>query len=121
MPHLTLEYTTNLDRFSPDTALASLNQAMLDSALFGESDIKSRAVAVSTFKVGVADAARAFIHIRCALLAGRSDEQRKALAERLLAALQATLATPFAGELQLSVETLEIDRPSYAKAVIHGC
>lgn len=120
MPHLTLEYTTNLDRFSPDTALASLNQAMLDSALFGESDIKSRAVAVSTFKVGVADAARAFIHIRCALLAGRSDEQRKALAERLLAALQATLATPFAGELQLSVETLEIDRPSYAKAVIHG-
>lgn len=120
MPHLTLEYTSNLDCFDPEAALAGLNQAMLDSALFGESDIKSRAVAVHTFRIGVSSEARAFLHVRCAILAGRSDEQRKALADRLLAALLATLATPFHGETQLSVETLEIDRPSYAKEVIHA-
>ena len=92
MPHLTLEYTTNLDHFAPEAALAGLNQAMLDSALFGESDIKSRAVAVSTYKVGTADAARAFIHIRCALLAGRSDEQRcQAWIDRQLGKVEAAV------------------------------
>lgn len=120
MPHLTLEYTRNLADFDAAQALAALNEAMFDSGLFGESDIKSRALAVDCYQVGVRDAPRAFAHVRVAMLAGRSDEERKALADSLLAVLTPHFAGQAVGEVQLSVETAELHRPSYAKAVLHG-
>ncbi|WP_434515731.1 5-carboxymethyl-2-hydroxymuconate Delta-isomerase [Dechloromonas sp. ARDL1] len=120
MPHLTLEYTRNLADFDPVQALAALNEAMFDSGLFGESDIKSRALGLDDFQVGVHDTPRAFVHVRVAMLSGRTDEERKALADSLLAALTPLVAGQKVGEVQLSVETAELHRPSYAKAVLHG-
>ena len=120
MPHLTLEYSANLGGLDALSALARLNQAMLDSGLFDEADIKSRAQELNLFKIGLSPELRAFAHVRCTLLAGRSDAQRKALADRLLQALRAAVDGFFPGEIQLSVETIEIDRPSYAKEVIHA-
>ncbi len=120
MPHLTLEYTRNLADFDPTQALAALNEAMFDSGLFGESDIKSRACALDCHQVGVRDTPRGFAHVAVAMLSGRTDEERKALADSLLAALAPLIAGHTVGEVQLSVETTELHRPSYAKAVLHG-
>lgn len=119
MPHLSLEYTRNLSGFDPARALAAINAAACASGLFGEADIKSRAIALDVFRVGVEPAPRAFVHVRIALLAGRSAEQRKQLADAVLAALNAAVDRQNGTEIQLSVETLDIDRPSYAKAVRH--
>jgi len=120
MPHLTLEYTRNLAEFDPLQALAALNEAMFDSGLFGESDIKSRALALDCYQVGVRDAPRGFGHVRVAWLSGRRDGERKTLADSLLAALTPHVAGQTLGDVQLSVETADLHRPSYAKAVQHG-
>lgn len=120
MPHLTLEYSRNLGLFSPRRALRAINEAMFDSGLFSEPDIKSRAIPFDTVQIGVKTALRGFVHLRIALLAGRSEEERRQLAEAGLAALRETLEPPLGWEVQLSVETVELDRPSYAKAVLHG-
>lgn len=120
MPHVTLEYTNNLDNFDPARALGALNEVLFDSGLFGETDIKSRAVALTTFRTGVNGARRAFVHVRIALLSGRTSEARKALAEAALAALQGEIDDQPGTEVQLSVETVDLDRPSYAKAVLNG-
>lgn len=120
MPHLTLEYTSNLAGFAPARALAAINAASVASGLFGESDIKSRALALDCFQVGVEAVPRGFVHVRIALLAGRGSEERKTLAAAVLAALAPTVDAPPGIEIQLSVETVELDRPSYAKAVIRG-
>ena len=141
MPHLTLEYSANLatlaPTFNPAAALAAINRAAFASGLFGEADIKSRALACEQFCIGVEAAPRAFAHLRVALLSGRSGEERRQLAAQLLAAqLLAALKTtvngengqnsgpagaPISGsEIQLSVETCDLDRPSYAKDVLHG-
>lgn len=132
MPHLTLEYSANLatlaPAFKPATALAAINRAAFASGLFGEADIKSRALACEQFCIGVEAAPRAFAHLRVALLSGRSGEERRQLAAQLLAALKSTVdgqneqksgRIP-GGEIQLSVETCDLDRPSYAKDVLHG-
>lgn len=119
MPHLTLEYTRNLSHFDPVRALAALNEVMFDSGLFGEPDIKSRAVGLDVYQVGVRDVPRGFVHVDVAMLSGRTDEERKALAEGLLAVLKPLLAGQGAGEVQLSVETSDLHRPTYAKAVVH--
>lgn len=129
MPHLTLEFTRNLKHFNPAGALAAINQAMFDSALFGEPDIKSRAIALDTFQIGVSAAPRAFAHVRIAMLAGRSSQERKSLADAVLAALAVVIQGTYlrgavngeiGTEIQLSVETTDLDRPSYAKVIING-
>lgn len=136
MPHLTLEYSANLatlaPAFTPAAALAAINRAAFASGLFGEADIKSRALACEQFCIGVETAPRAFAHLRVALLSGRSGEERRQLAAQLLAALKSTVdgeneqnseqkpGRISGGEIQLSVETCDLDRPSYAKDVLHG-
>ncbi len=119
MPHLTLEYTANLT-LDPAAALAAINAAAFDSGLFGEADIKSRALRLADFRTGIEAAERAYAHVRIALLGGRPPSERKELADAVLAALTATLAAPPGHELQFSVETVDLDRASYAKAVVHG-
>ncbi|OMG56169.1 5-carboxymethyl-2-hydroxymuconate isomerase [Azonexus hydrophilus] len=120
MPHLTLEYTANLASFDPTRALAAINAAMFDSGQFSEPDIKSRAIAVGNFQVGILQNPRAFVHLRIALLSGRSSAERKELADAALAALGELILAPRGMEIQLSVETSELDRDSYAKTIVHG-
>lgn len=117
MPHLTLDYSSNLPGFDPVIALAALNQAALASGLFDEADIKSRAYVCDHFQVGLQTQSRAFAHLRAALLSGRTPAQRKQLADLLLDALSNAVDRKNGLEIQLSVETVDIDRTSYAKAI----
>ena len=93
---------------------------MFDSGLFSEADIKSRAIGLDCYQVGIQPGRRGFVHIRIALLSGRSSEERKQLAEAVLAALRPAVWAEQGMEVQLSVETVDLDRQSYAKAVVHG-
>ncbi len=120
MPHLNIEYTRNLRGFDPLQALARINRACLDSGLFSESDIKSRATAIDCFLVGIEEKERGFLHARIALLSGRSNLQRKELADVVLAALRSSITATIGSEIQVSVETVEIDHHSYAKTLMHG-
>lgn len=120
MPHLTLEYTSNLISFNPRPALLAINTAMINSALFSEPDIKSRALAIDCFQIGLDNTRRGFVHVRIAMLSGRSESDRKKLADTVLAALRVTVDAQNGTEIQLSVETTDLDRPTYAKAVING-
>ena len=119
MPHLHLEYTANLKDLNADVALMRLNNALVGSGQFGaEFDIKGRAVKVETFKVGTALAERAFVHVKLALLSGRSGQIKKQLSDSLLAVVQDLCQWPAGIEVQLAVEILDIDRESYTKITI---
>ena len=119
MPHLHMEYTANLPELNADVALIRLNNALVASGQFAaEHDIKSRAVKVQTFKVGTAMAERGFVHVKLALLSGRSPQIKKQLSESLLAVVQDLCEWPTGVEVQLAVEILDIDRESYSKVAI---
>lgn len=117
MPHMTVEYTANLSGFNVPATLLPLNQALVDSGEFNEADIKSRAIRLDDFLVGTQPAQRAFVHVKLHILSGRSAEQKQALSSRLLQALTASFQAQAGLSTQLCVEVLEIDRPSYSKAV----
>ena len=121
MPHLHMEYTANLTDLNADVALMRFNNALVGSGQFAaELDIKSRAVKVDTFKVGTALAERAFVHVKLALLSGRSAEIKKQLSESLLAVVRDLCEWPSDIEVQLCVEILDIDRDSYSKTAINN-
>jgi 5-carboxymethyl-2-hydroxymuconate isomerase len=119
MPHLTLEYTDSLaPTFHAASALLKLNQALLDSGHFEEPDIKNRALQLDTYRTGTSQDARAFVHAKLAILSGRSAETKLQLSQALLRTLQGLCQWPAGVQVQLSVEVQDIDRPSYAKAII---
>ncbi|MBK5510855.1 MULTISPECIES: 5-carboxymethyl-2-hydroxymuconate Delta-isomerase [unclassified Pseudomonas] len=119
MPHLHMEYTANLPELNADVALIRLNNTLVASGQFAaEFDIKSRAIKVETFKVGTSLGVRAFVHVKLALLSGRSPQIKKQLSESLLAVVQELCEWPKDVEVQLCVEILDIDRESYTKTAI---
>ncbi|KAF2393359.1 5-carboxymethyl-2-hydroxymuconate Delta-isomerase [Pseudomonas frederiksbergensis] len=119
MPHLHMEYTANLPGLNADVALIRLNNTLVGSGQFAaEHDIKSRALKVETFKVGTGLGERAFVHVKLALLSGRSPQIKKQLSDSLLAVVQDLCEWPTDVEVQLCVEILDIDRESYTKTAI---
>lgn len=118
MPHLLVEYTANLNKLDTKAVLLSLNQILLDSGEFNEADIKSRAIKLDDFLVGVQGQGRAFIHIKLHILSGRNTVQKQDLSSRLLQALTAFFHPQDGLSTQLCVEVLEIERASYSKMVL---
>ncbi len=120
MPHLIIEYSKNLASFDPASCLAATNAALIDSGHFQEADIKSRAIRLDTFLVGSGSPEHAFIAARLYILPGRSLEIKQDLSTRLVRALQQQLPAGTGLRTQISVETLDIERPGYTKAVVES-
>ncbi|MFL9924797.1 5-carboxymethyl-2-hydroxymuconate Delta-isomerase [Herbaspirillum lusitanum] len=123
MPHLFLEYTDNLPQFNAAETLFKLNETLLGSGQFGPTDIKARATRLDLYQVGVQDMSKAnqtqhaFLHVRLALLSGRTPEVKKELSDSLMAVLKASCTWPDTTLMQMTVEMLDMDRPSYGKQV----
>lgn len=111
-----VEYSDNLKNLEVDRLLLRLNNALVGSGQFAEElDIKSRAVALAGFRVGVAPAERAFAHIKLAILSGRSAEIKRQLSASLLEVLKEAVPSTPGLDIQLCVEVIDIDRDSYSK------
>lgn len=116
MPHLIVEYSRNLAGFPEAQALAELNAAVCASPeVADEADLKSRIAPVQQFEVGTAPAQRAFVHAQLRLLSGRTPEAKKDLSGRVAEVLRRLTPRPAGVLVQLSVEIVDMDRPSYVK------
>lgn len=119
MPHLTLEYTSNLDAINPDRILLALNHALVASDHFNETDIKSRAIPLDIWRVGISTSEHAFVHVKLAILSGRSTQVKSDISNALLRVLSASCKGLTSHPLQLCVEVQEIERASYAKKFLN--
>jgi len=116
MPHLHVEYSDNLRDLDVDRLLLRLNHTLVGSGQFAdELDIKSRAVAMASYRVGTALSERAFAHIKLSILSGRSPEVKRQLSTALLEVLKEAVPAVAGVDIQLCVEVLDIDRDSYSK------
>ncbi|RZI59637.1 MAG: 5-carboxymethyl-2-hydroxymuconate Delta-isomerase [Rubrivivax sp.] len=120
MPHFVLHHSANLSDLDVNRCLAAVNAALAKSGHFEEIDIKSRAFQAEEFLVGVEARGRAFVAGTLSVLTGRSDERRREMGEIALRALVASVPPKSELHIQVSVEVVEIQRETYAKAVIAG-
>jgi len=118
MPHLTVEYTSNLPTFDANDVLLALNKVLASCGHFEDMDIKSRALRLDTHLVGLGQPCHGFVHAKLAILSGRSEDTKRALSDALLRALQAVGRWPADTDVQLCVEVQEIERASYAKVTV---
>lgn len=111
MPHLIVEYSTNLDqRISIRDLLKCVHEAALASGVFKIGGIRTRAEPRDLYIVADGDPDNAFIHIEGRIGKGRDAETRRRLAETLLAVLRdQTKNVLETSGLGLTVEIREID------------
>ena len=108
MPHLTLEYTDNLD-FEVQPLLARLHEEVVATGAINLKGIKSRAIRHTQYRIADGDPQYAFIHVGLLIREGRPVEIQKEAPRRVMAVLKETFGFRFEKEhLSLSVDLKEM-------------
>ena len=108
MPHLTLEYTDNLD-FDVQPLLARLHEELVATGAVNLKGIKSRAVRLTDYRIADGDPAYAFVHVSLLIREGRPLEVQQEAARRVMNVLKETFGQRFeSGYLSLSVDIKEM-------------
>lgn len=113
MPHCIIDYSQDVVAgVEIDRLIEAVHQGAMDSGLFPEYDIKTRAIEFSQHRTG--QTRDSFVHVAVHLLSGRSDEQKIALSEGLLKRIEPLLPAV----VSVGVEICDIHRASYRKRVL---
>ena len=117
MPHLTLEYTMNLDEWASDPGLLlNLHRVLESVAGIKIGNCKSRWRMVEDWVVGDGEGESAFVHLDIRFLEGRRLEIQRAVGAGAVELLRAHFASaPDELDLQITVEVHEIRRSTYFK------
>ena len=108
MPHLTLEYTANLD-FDVQPLLARLHSELVATGAINLKGLKSRAVRRGEVRIADGNPDYAFVHVSLLIREGRPLNVQKEFAQRVMAVLEETFGDRFEdGHLSLSVNIKEM-------------
>jgi 5-carboxymethyl-2-hydroxymuconate isomerase len=113
MPHCIIEYSQDVAaQVDIDALIEAVHQGAMDSGLFPEYDIKTRAIGYARHRTG--QTRDSFVHVAVHLLDGRDDEQKIGLSEGVLARIEPLLP----GVVSVGVEICDMHRASYRKRVL---
>ena len=108
MPHLTLEYTDNLN-FDVQPLLARLHTEVVATGAINLKGIKSRAVRHTEYRIADGNKEYAFVHVSLLIREGRLIEIQQEAARRVMAVLKDAFGHRFEkGYLSLSVDIKEM-------------
>jgi 5-carboxymethyl-2-hydroxymuconate isomerase len=110
MPHLTIEYSANLEPDVPVQALVdALHQAAVGTGVFPLGGIRTRASARTHYRIADGDPANAFVHVVLRIAKGRDEATRERVGAHVFGALTGALAAVSAARpLAISFELQEI-------------
>jgi 5-carboxymethyl-2-hydroxymuconate isomerase len=108
MPHLTLEYTDNLN-FDVQGLLARLHDELVATGAVNLKGIKSRAIRYTEYRIADGDESYAFVHVNLLIREGRPLETQQDATQRVMAVLKDTFGYRFEnGYMSLSVDIKEM-------------
>ena len=122
MPHLTVEYSANLEgRADLEALCGRLLETVLETGLFEVGAVRVRALKADHYAIADRLPENSFIDLTFRIGKGRSVEEKKRTGEALFAAASAALAPLFeTPHFALSLEIREIDADlSWKKNAIH--
>jgi 5-carboxymethyl-2-hydroxymuconate isomerase len=108
MPHLTLEYTDNLE-IEVQPLLARLHEALVSTGAVNLKGLKSRAIRHTEYRIADGYEGYAFVHLAILIRAGRPVETQQEMARRTMGVLEDVFGYRFEdGYLSLSVDIQEM-------------
>ncbi len=118
MPHLTLQYTHNVEGIRFSELFSDLHQGL---ARVGEIDVnncKSRAIRLDDYYVADGNGQEGFAHLQILLLEGRSVALSRDIGEHCLEVLRRHVESAVPGvAVQLSLEVRDMRRETYLKGM----
>jgi 5-carboxymethyl-2-hydroxymuconate isomerase len=117
VPHLTLEYTSNLDEWANDLSLLlDLHGILHSEAAIKVENCKSRWRMVEEWAIGDGEADGSFVHLDLRFLEGRPPRVKHAVGLSALERLRSHFAAvPEEMNLQITVEIRDIEKATYFK------
>jgi 5-carboxymethyl-2-hydroxymuconate isomerase len=111
MPHLSVEYSSNLETaIDVGALLRAVHAAALATGVFPIGGLRTRAERREHYVIADGHADNGFIHVQARIGTGRTPEVRQKAAEQIFAALKDATADAFATRpLGLTLEMVEID------------
>lgn len=111
MPHMTIEYSSNLaGRVDMQAAVDATHKAMLASPIFEIGAVRVRAIECDHHAIADRHPDNAFVHLMLRIGAGRAEDEKREAGELIYQALlgefETLLASPY---FALSFEICEID------------
>ena len=108
MPHLTLEYTDNIE-VDVQPLLARLHEEVVATGAINLKGIKSRAIKHTQYRIADGDPDYAFVHVGLLIREGRPIEIQKEATQRVMKVLKETFGHLFEKrKLSLSVDLKEM-------------
>jgi 5-carboxymethyl-2-hydroxymuconate isomerase len=108
MPHLTLEYSDNLE-FKIQPLFARLHDELVATGAVNLKGLKSRAIRHTEYRIADGYPDYAFVHLNILLRKGRPLETQQEVAQRAMTVLEETFGHYFdQGYLSLSVDIKEM-------------
>ena len=108
MPHLTLEYSDNLE-IDVQPLFARLHDELVATGAVAMKGLKSRAVRHIEYRLADGNEGYAFVHLNLLIREGRPLETQQEIARRAMAVLEETFGHRFdEGYLSLSVDIKEM-------------
>ena len=116
MPHIVLEYSSNLPELADFRALFDdIHQALHRIGGISLENCKSRARAAEHFYIGNGDPDNAFINLDIEFVAGRSAEIKKAIGRECLDLVKRYFHLHLSDALQITVKIDDIELEFYFK------
>ena len=111
MPHITVEYSANLEaHLSPRRLVDELHRAALDTGVFPIGGLRTRAERRDVYAIADRNPDHMFVAIRVRMGHGRDPETRRRVAEDLMGVLERETAEIFRSHgIGLTVDVEEID------------
>jgi 5-carboxymethyl-2-hydroxymuconate isomerase len=108
MPHLTLEYSDNIE-VDVQPLLARLHEEVVATGAINLKGIKSRAIRHTQYRIADGDADYAFVHVGLLIREGRPIEVQKEATQRVMKVLKETFGHLFEKrKLSLTVDLKEM-------------
>ena len=108
MPHLTLEYSDNLE-VDVQPLLARLHEEVVATGAINLKGIKSRAIKHTQYRIADGDPDYAFVHVGLLIREGRPVEVQKEATQRVMKVLKETFGHLFEKrKLSLTVDLKEM-------------
>ena len=108
MPHLTLEYTDNIE-VDVQPLLARLHEEVVATGAINLKGIKSRAIKHTQYRIADGDPDYAFVHVGLLIREGRPLEVQKDATQRVMKVLKETFGPLFEKrKLSLTVDLKEM-------------
>jgi 5-carboxymethyl-2-hydroxymuconate isomerase len=117
MPHITVEYSSNLDpRISMREVIEGIHAAVVADGAFEKGGVRTRAISQDLYVVADGDPKNSFIHVDMRIAPGRSAETRQRVAQSILDVLrERTKEIMKQYGLGISIEIREIDQTASLK------